>query len=143
MLKQSIIKINNVVRRTSLKMVLLAAILAAPVLSLASAQPARAAWACYEGQVCIYNLVNGEGQAYGFTIANSSYCFNLPNYANDMADSYFNRSSRTLSFYTAAGCGGTLIKSGIRAGYYGNIPYFCEGGQESNCRNKLTSIRVH
>jgi hypothetical protein len=142
MLKQSMSKINGMLEKISLKAVLIVAMLAVPFITLASAQQAYAAYACYEGQVCIYDLDNGGGQGYGFTLGNPTYCLPLPGYANDMANSYFNRSGRTLTFYVNTGCSGPIIKSGIGPGRYGNIPYFCETGNVSNCKNKLSSIRV-
>lgn len=145
MFKENLIKINNIAQRASLKTILLVSLVVAPFISLASVQQAHAAWGCSAGQVCIYDRINGEGRAIAFNTGNSSYCFDLIGTANDMADSYYNRGQRSVSFYKHANCTGDILQYGnqpIPSGFSGNFPAICQDAPES-CRNKASSVLVH
>lgn len=136
----NIINLNDISRRAKLFIFALAAGIMVPIAGFTST--AHAAYSCSSPYVCIYDRTNGEGTAWPFAGARG-YCLNIPTYANDKADSYYNRSPYYVVFYKDANCTGDNLILGngsVAPGARGNFPAICED-QPRSCRNMLTAIR--
>lgn len=81
--------------------------------AVAVAAPAQASFSdCNVGTACIWNATNGSGTPIGGGFsATPGTCFDLFGAQNDSADSFRNRTTKSIQFYDNHGCTGQLLKS--------------------------------